>query len=127
MTKLLPFILFASLLLGGVAEAEPVFTCKGADCTRAVLERQAWMAQRAAKAEQVGGPLRVTVSDMPRCETKMRAVMKRADSYLFSPSLIGQTAEYCDEVCQAERDLANAKRWADFRRQWQEVMKECVQ
>lgn len=41
---------FLSLLLSfGVAEAEPIFTCKGSDCTKAVIARQTWMALRAAQ------------------------------------------------------------------------------
>lgn len=50
MTYLYYAIGLLSLLLSCVvAEAEPIFTCKGSDCTKAVLERQTWMALRAAQ------------------------------------------------------------------------------
>lgn len=45
----LPVGILILLLSCGVAEAEPIFTCKGSDCTKAVLERQTWMAIRAAQ------------------------------------------------------------------------------
>ena len=42
------YILIALLLIPAGVGAEPVFTCNGADCTKAIRDRKTWMMQQAA-------------------------------------------------------------------------------
>lgn len=62
------------------------------------------------------------------CEQKMKEAMKIADQYIprHYQGMTGNTLQYCDSVCQAERALEQAKKEQRDLREWVQVMKECV-
>ena len=62
------------------------------------------------------------------CEQKMKEAMRMADQYLprDGQALSGATLEYCDNVCQAEKVLKQARDEKAMLRKWHDTMKECV-
>lgn len=68
------------------------------------------------------------LSESQSCEQKMKEAMRMADQYLprDGHTWSGSTLEYCDNVCQAEKALRQARDEKAMLMKWHDVMKECV-
>lgn len=111
--------LLSLILSCGVADADPIFTCKGSDYTKAVLERKTWMALCAAQPHSYlcidtrEKDYRIVPCETllqpeddwkPSCYENMKEAMLRMDIYLKM---------YHDGEITAGKH-------------WERVMKECV-
>ena len=111
--------LFLILLLVGVAEAQQdIYT----DCLHKAPDSTTYDLCQMPDMRKI-------LSESKPCEQKMKEAMRMADRYLprDGQALSGATLEYCDNVCQAEKVLKQARDEKAMLRKWHDVMKECVQ
>jgi hypothetical protein len=126
-------MLAAGCAAAGVVEAEPIFYCQGADCSKAAMKRQTWMAQRAAapysymcveatkKNYEIVPCEQPPFSEPSLCEQRMREAMTAMNS--FVPRIYDKESSVIEGWMRNEHI---SEEITAARKQWDQTYKDCV-